>query len=136
MLGAPTPWSIARCNGSARRLLLLLALGALLFGLGMQAARACLPETVAHTHAEVLGGGETSHCHDDVALAQAVCESHCRADAQSSRVSLTPDLPAAAPLDAVAPLALVTPIARSDGSAPPPRDGGPPLHVLFQRFLQ
>jgi hypothetical protein len=137
MLAALAPWSIARSRAAPRRVLLLLMLGALLYGLGMQAARACLPIIAAYEHAEVLSRGDApDHCHGDEALALAVCESHCRTDVQSNRASLNFDLPAAVPLDGAAALAPTVTVAASDGAMPPSRDRGPPLHLLFHRFLR
>jgi hypothetical protein len=130
------PWSIARGSAVSRQVLLLLVLGALLYGFVVHAARACV-QAAAPAQAEALASGSPSdHCHESEAAALTACESHCRADAQSSRASLSFDLPAAAPLDAAVPLAPIITLAASDGAAPPPRDSGPPLHVLFHRFLR
>lgn len=133
-----TPWSIARHHDRMRRALLMLMLGVLLYGLGVQAARACLPTTMAsHAHAAALSEPDRQPCHDEVGVSQLVCESHCRTDVQSTRLSFSFDLPAAAPLHAPGPIAPLIAIASSDGSrAAPPRDNGPPLHLLFQRFLR
>ncbi len=138
MLPAATLWSIARNDGATRRVLLLLMLGALLYGFGVQAARACLPTVLAsHAHHAALTGLAAEPCHDDAGVVQLVCESHCRTDAQSARLSFSFDLPVAAPLDAprpAAPLPLAAP--GDSGAEPPLRDSGPPLHVLFHRFLR
>ncbi len=138
MLPAPTPWSIARHAGATRRALLLLMLGALLYGLGVQAARACLPTVLAsHTHAAALAGTDAERCHSDAGVVQLVCESHCKTDAQTARLSFAFDLPAAAPLDAPRPAAPLLLAALSSGDdAAPLRDSGPPLHLLFHRFLR
>jgi hypothetical protein len=138
MSSALAPWSIARRTGGLRRALLLLMLGALLYGLGVQAARACLPVALA-THMHVVGDGsaEPAPCHDDAGITQAVCESHCRADAQNSRVTLNFDLPAAVPVQAETAVAPLIAVAVSEGDPSlPSRDGGPPLHVLFSRYLR
>ncbi len=121
-----------------RRTLLLLVLGALLYGLGLQAARACLPTVLpTHMHFDSVAGEPRLPCHDDAGLAQAVCESHCRTNAQNSRVSVSFDLPAAAPMVSAAPMAPVLVVAAIDhGFDLPPRDGGPPLHILLHRFLR
>jgi len=138
MLPAAAPWSIARSDGATRRVLLLLMLGALLYGLGVQAARACLPTVLAsHAHHAALTGIDAEPCHDDAGVVQLVCESHCRTDVQSARLSFSFDLPVAAPLDAPRPAAPLLLAAPGDGGfEPPPRGSGPPLHVLFHRFLR
>lgn len=138
MLPAATPWSIARRAGVVRRTLMLLMLGTLLFGLGVQAARACLPTVLAtHAHAADADGGDGAPCHGEAGVVQLVCESHCRADTQSARLSFGFDLPAAAPLDAPRPAAplLLAALDAGDNAAPPP-GSGPPLHLLFHRFLR
>jgi len=113
-------------------------LGALLYGLGVQAARACLPTVLAsHTHAAALAGTDAERCHSDAGVVQLVCESHCKTDAQTARLSFTFDLPAAAPLDAPRPAAPLLLAALTEGNAAaPPRESGPPLHLLFHRFLR
>jgi hypothetical protein len=131
MFALPGPWSTARRDGAARRLLLLL--GTFLYGFGLHAARAsCMP---AATYAAALAVGET--CHGELDAAQAACEAHCRTEVQSSRLTPGFDLPAAVPpdlgasLDAPAP---VGPLVR----APTERrtDAGPPLHILLHRLLR
>lgn len=121
-----------------RRTLLLLVLGALLYGLGLQAAKACLPTVLpTHMHFASVAAEPQQPCHDDVGLTQAVCEPHCRNNAQNSRVSVSFDLPAAAPLDSAAPVAPVLVVAAIDSDFDlPPRGSGPPLHILFHRFLR
>lgn len=138
MFALPHPWSIARRGGTLRRALLLIVLGAVLYGIGVQAARACLPAVlVSHVHTVATADGQPEPCHGDAGAARAVCESHCRSDAQSTRASLNFDLPAAAPVDIAGPIVPVMLVAHNDGdTAPPPRDNGPPLHLLFQRFLR
>jgi len=134
---APTPWSIARNSGAPARLLLLLVLGALLYGLGVQAARACLPLIAAHEHIEgTATGADQDRCHDEQTPSQVVCESHCRTDAQSNRVSLSFDLPAAAPLATVVVMAPIVSVASGASDLTVLRDAGPPLHLLFQRLLR
>jgi hypothetical protein len=129
------PWSLARRAAFPRRAVLLLVLAALLYGFGMHAARAC-----AHNSAVVaqLGTMPAGHpCHGDVDLAEAACEAHCHTDAQSGRLSLSFDLPAAVPLEVVpsmAPPAPIGPLAFD--AAPPRRDTGPPLHILLHRLLR
>jgi hypothetical protein len=114
---------------------LLLALAALLYGMAMHAARACVP---AATPVGSLAA-EAERCHGDPAasVAEAACEAHCRTDVQSSRVDVSFDLPAAAPQDVVvahAPLTLLEPVALAQ--SPPRRDTGPPLHILLHRLLR
>ena len=132
------PWSIARSNSALRRVLLLLVLGAVLFGAGVQAARACLPSMLSsHLHVAASSDDLPEPCHGDAGIARAVCESHCRTDAQSTRAALNFDLPAAAPADAFAPMTpIVVALLTAVDTAPPPRDNGPPLHLLFHRFLR
>lgn len=137
MSAAPTPWSIARSSRAPARLLVLLVLGALLYGLGVQAARACLPLIAAHDHLELPAtGADRDRCHEEQTPSQVVCESHCRTDAQSNRVLLSFDLPAAAPLATVVALAPIVSVAAGAGDLPAPPDAGPPLHLLFQRLLR
>jgi len=121
-----------------RRTLLLLVLGALLYGLGLQAARACLPTVLpTHVHFDSVAAEQRQPCHDDAVLTKAVCESHCRNNAQNSRVSVSFDLPAAAPMDSTVPMAPVLVVAAIDNDFDLPlRDSGPPFHILFHRFLR
>lgn len=138
MFASRLPWSIARSNGSFRRALVLIVIGALLYGIGVQTARACLPAVLqSHLHVATTFHGEPAPCHGDAGITRAVCESHCRSEAQSTRASLNVDLPAAAPLDMLGAVSPVIVVARNDAEATtPPRDSGPPLHVLFHRFLR
>ncbi len=137
MFALQHPWSLARSNGTLRRVLLLIVLGAVLYGLGVQAARACLPAVlVSHVHSVSIADGQPEPCGGDAGVARAFCESHCRSDAQSTRASLNFDLPAAVPVDVARPVGPIMLVAHNHGdTAPPPRDSGPPLHVLFHRFL-
>ena len=138
MPSALAPWSLARRTGNARRALLLLMLGALLYGFGVLAARACLPTVLAtHMQAVAVASAEPAPCHGDAGITQAVCESHCRTDVQNSRISLNFDLPAAVPLETAIPVTPIIAVALSDSDPSlPSRDGGPPLHVLFHRYLR
>lgn len=129
------PWSLARRAACGRRAVLLLTLAALLYVFGMHAARAC--GHMAST--SVQHGTAAAPCHgeDDVDLAQAACEAHCRTDAQSGRVSPSFDLPAAAPLSvALAPAPPVATESQTLAATPPRRDTGPPLHILLHRLLR
>jgi len=132
---ALSPWSIARHAAGGRRAVLLLVLAALLYGFGMHAARACAQVSVAVAQHGVLPGGHP--CHGEIDPAQAACETHCNTDAQSGRVSLSFDFPAAAPLDLTASLAPLAPVGPPEPEvAPPRRDTGPPLHILLHRLLR
>jgi hypothetical protein len=129
------PWSLARRATIGRRAVLLLVLAALLYGFGMHAARACAHNSLAMAQASGVAGAPP--CHGEIDIAEAACEAHCRTDTQSGRVSLSFDLPAAAPPDltaALAPPAPVGPLAPE--IAPPRRDPGPPLHILLHRLLR
>lgn len=138
MFASRLPWSIARSNGNFRRVLALIVIGALLYGIGVQVARACLPAVLqSHLHVAVTVDGEPDPCHGDAGITRAVCEAHCRGEAQSTRASLNFDLPAAPPLDVVGPVEPVIVFAHNESDTPPPpRDNGPPLHLLFHRFLR
>ena len=130
------PWSLARRGAVGRRALLLLALAGLLYGLGLHAARACAHGSAAFAQQAALAGNPPCH-HGEVDVTEAACEAYCRTDTQSSRVSLSFDLPAAAPLDfapSLVPPAPVGPLALD--AAPPRRDTGPPLHILLHRLLR
>ena len=130
------PWSLARRGAVSRRALLLLVLAALLYGLGLHAARACVHGSAVFAQPAALAGNPPCH-HGEVDVAEAACEAYCRTDTQSSRVSLSFDLPAAAPLDfapSLVPQAPVGPLALD--AAPPRRDTGPPLHILLHRLLR
>jgi len=132
---ALAPWSLARRAAFGRRAVLLFVLAALLYGFGMHAARACAHNTVVSAQQGVMSDGHP--CHGDADLAEAACEAHCRTDTQSGRLSLSFDLPAAAPLDvapSLAPPAPIGPLALD--VAPPRRDAGPPLHILLHRLLR
>lgn len=132
-----SPWSLARRADRGRRAVLLLALAALLYVFGMHAARAC-----GHVaSASVKHNAAASPCHDeanaDVDLAQAACEAHCRTDTQTSRVSPSFDLPAAAPLCfALTPAPPASVESLTLAAAPPRGDTGPPLHILLHRLLR
>lgn len=137
-MSALSPWSLARRAAAGRRGVLLLVLAALLYGFAMHAARACQqPGAIAGAQDIAAVQGAPCH-HGEADVAQAACEAHCRTDAQSSRLSLSFDLPAAAPADLVAaPLAPLLP-ARTvvPDTAPQRRDTGPPLHILLHRLLR
>jgi hypothetical protein len=130
------PWSLARRGAVGRRALLLFVLAALLYGLGLHAARACAHGSAVFAQPAALAGNPPCH-HGDIDVAEAACEAYCRTDTQSSRVSLSFDLPAAAPLDfapSLVPPAPIGPLALD--TAPPRRDTGPPLHILLHRLLR
>ncbi len=134
MSASPGPWSIARRAHAARRLLLLFVLGALLYGFGLHAARACVPAAAAGQFSALSAGDS---CHGDVDVAEAACQVHCRTDAQSGRASASFDLPAAAPPDLLPALAPPAPDeSLAIAGAPPRRVGGPPLHILLHRLLR
>lgn len=119
------------------RVLVLIVLGAFLYGIGVQSARACLLATeLSDRHTVAADEGLPDPCHGDSAMTRAACEPHCRSEATSARASPSLDLPVAAPPDLPAPVPAVSLVARRDGpSVSPPLDAGPPLHVLFHRFL-
>jgi len=130
------PWSLARRAALGRRAVLLLVLAALLYGFGMHAARACAHGSTALARTDAVASDPPCH-HGDVDVAEAACEAHCQTDTQSGRLSLSFDLPAAAPLDvlpSLAPPAPIGPLALD--VAPPRRDTGPPLHILLHRLLR
>ena len=130
------PWSLARRAAFGRRAVLLLVLAALLYGFGMHAARACAHNTAAIAQAASPAGAPPCH-HGDVDVAEAACEAHCRTDTQSGRLSLSFELPAAAPLPVISSLAPPPPIGQLALDATPPRrDTGPPLHILLHRLLR
>lgn len=132
---ALSPWSLARRAAYGRHAVLLLMLAALVYGFAMHAARACVPASAAAIQASGPIGGEP--CHGELDVAQAACEAHCRADAQSGRVSFGFDLPAAVPLDLSALLLSSVPAGpRMLAAAPARRDTGPPLHILLHRLLR
>lgn len=135
---AMTPWSLARRSAAGRRGVVMILLTVLLYALCMHAARACHPAAAAvHHGAEVVAEAHCGGGDEDVDVAQAACEAHCRNDAQSSRLSLSFDLPAAAPA-VFAPPAAPMPPAQSPapGFAPELHDWGPPLHILLHRLLR
>lgn len=133
---ASTPWSLARGAAIGRRSVLLLALAALLYCFGMHAAQACAHGAAAVMQAGNLAGDAPCH-HQDVDVAEAACEAHCRTDTQSGRLSLSFDLPAAVPVALAVTLAPATPAEPpATESAPPRRDTGPPLHILLHRLLR
>lgn len=134
---AMTPWSLARRSAAGRRGVVMILLTVLLYALCMHAARACHPAAAVHYGAEVVAGAHCGGGDEDVDVAQAACEAHCRNDAQSSRLSLSFDLPAAAPA-VFAPPAAPMPPAQSPapGFAPELHDWGPPLHILLHRLLR
>ena len=74
----------------------MLVLAALLYALGMHAARACHPVSTEQIGGVAVVQGTACH-QDEPDAAQAACEAHCRNDAQSGRLSLSFDLPAAMP---------------------------------------
>ncbi len=132
---ALAPWSLARRAAHGRRAVLLLVLAALLYGIGMHAARACAPAAAAAVHHSAIAAGNP--CHGEIDVAQAACEALCNTDTQSGRASPSFDLPAAAPLDLCASLAPPTPVGPLVlDTAPPRRDTGPPLHILLHRLLR
>ena len=129
------PWSLARRAAFPRRAVLLFVLAALLYGFGMHAARACAHQSPVIAQLNAMPDGHP--CHGDVDLAEAACEAHCRTDTQTGRLSLSFDLPAAAPLELAPSLAPPPPIAQlALDAAPPRRDTGPPLHILLHRLLR
>lgn len=133
---ALTPWSLARRAAVARRAVLLLVLAALLYGFGMHAARACAHQTAAIAQATSQAGSPPCH-HGEADVAEAACEVHCRTDTQSGRLSLSLDLPAAAPLGFLPPPAVPAPVLLlALDVAPARRDSGPPLHILLHRLLR
>jgi len=93
---ALAPWSLARRAAHGRRAVLLLVLAALLYGIGMHAARACAPAAAAAVHHSAIAAGNP--CHGEIDVAQAACEALCNTDTQSGRASPSFDLPAAAPV--------------------------------------
>ena len=130
------PWSLARRAAFPRRAVLLLVLAALLYGFGMHAARACAHNAAAIAQATTHAGGPPCH-HGEIDVAEAACEAHCRTDTQSGRLSLSFDLPAAAPLEVMPSLVPPLPVGQlALGEAPPRRDTGPPLHILLHRLLR
>jgi hypothetical protein len=132
-----SPWALARRTANGRRAVLLFVVAAMLYGFGMHAARACVPTAAAvgaYGHAVQQSGHP---CQGEIDPAQAACETHCNTDAQSGRVSLSFDFPAAAPLDLTASLAPLAPVGPPEPEiAPPRRDTGPPLHILLHRLLR
>jgi len=131
-----TPWSLARRTAVGRRAVLLLVLAALLYGFGMHAARACAHQTAVMAQASSQAGSPPCH-HGEADVAEAACEVHCRTDTQSGRLSLSFDLPAAAPLGFLPPPAAPAPVLLlALDVAPARRDGGPPLHILLHRLLR
>lgn len=133
---ALAPWSLARRAAVGRRAVLLLVLAALLYGFGIHAARACVHNPVVLEAAGAPAGDPPCH-HGEIDVAEAACEAHCRTDTQSGRLSLSFDVPAAAPLDVVPSLAPPAPIGLLAFAASPPRgDTGPPLHILLHRLLR
>lgn len=134
-MSAWAPWSLARRAAFGRRAVLLFVLAALLYGFGMHAARACVHE--APVIAKLQAMPDPHPCHGDTDLAEAACETHCRTDTQSGRLSLSFDLPPAAPVALAAALPPPTPAGSpSPQFAPPRRDTGPPLHILLHRLLR
>jgi len=130
------PWSLARRAAFGRRAVLLLVLAAVLYGFGMHAARACAHNAAAIAQATNHAGGPPCH-HGEIDVAEAACEAHCRTDTQSGRLSLSFDLPAAAPLAVTPSMALPSPAGQlALDAAPPRRDTGPPLHILLHRLLR
>lgn len=117
----------------------MFVLGALLYALCMHAARACHPAALPAAPATAAVAVASTHCGEgeEVDVAQAACEAHCRNDAQTSRLSLSSDLPAA-DLAVFAPAS--APLLPAHASVPetPPelRDWGPPLHILLHRLLR
>jgi hypothetical protein len=93
---------------------------------------------MAISGAQAIAIVEASPCHHAEAdVAQVACEAHCRTDAQSSRLSLSFDLPEAAPAGFVTWLAPLLPATiATPEAAPPRRDTGPPLHILLHRLLR
>jgi hypothetical protein len=133
---ALAPWSLARRTVAGRRAVLLLVLAAVLYGFGMHAARACVHAAVAVAQAGSLAAEPPCH-HGEVDVAEAACEAHCRTDTQSGRLSLSFDLPAAAPVDfAATPAPPVPTKALVVAFAPARRDTGPPLHIVLHRLLR
>ena len=131
-----SPWSLARRVSGGRRGIVMLVLAALLYALGMHAARACHPVSTEQIGGVAVVQGTACH-QDEPDAAQAACEAHCRNDAQSGRLSLSFDLPAAMPTGIVQ--ALVLPLAPQVSVpelAPGRRDSGPPLHILLHRLLR
>jgi hypothetical protein len=104
----------------------------------MHAARACVHDPVAVAGAQAGDLADDPPCHHgDVDVAEAACEVHCRTDTQSGRLSLTFDLPPAAPLNAPLPSAPVAAVVLPLADLAPPRgDTGPPLHILLHRLLR
>ena len=137
-MSAWAPWSLARRAAFGRRAVLLLVLVALLYGFGMHAARACVHDPVVAAGAQAGDLAGDPPCHQgDVDVAEAACEVHCRTDTQSGRLSLTFDLPPAAPLNVPPPPALVAAVVLPVADLAPPRgDTGPPLHILLHRLLR
>lgn len=132
------PWTLARRADRGRRALLLFVLAALLYGFGLHAARACAQHSAPPQQQHAA---EASPCHGqmsvDIDVAEAACELHCRTDVQSGRLTLSFDLPAAAPAPAPVVVAPAAPIERLALFEPPPRgDTGPPLHILLHRLLR
>jgi len=135
-MSALAPWSIARRAAFGRRAVLLLLLAALLYGFGIHAARACAHNLAAIGQAAAVASAPPCH-HGDIDLAEAACEAHCNTDTQTGRLSVSFDLPAAAPLGVPTALAPPPPIGLLAFDASPPRgDTGPPLHILLHRLLR
>jgi hypothetical protein len=131
------PWTLARQAGRSRHALLLLVLAALLYGFGLHAARACVQHSAPQEHVAAGAGPCHGQSGVDVDVAEAACELHCRTDVQSGRLSLSFDLPAAAPAPAVvtapaAPVDLLAALVEE----PPRGSSGPPLHILLHRLLR
>ncbi len=137
-MAALSPWSLAR-RVAGRRGVLLFVIAAMLYGFGLHAALACQPAVKTGVAvSDVVAAVHGSPCHHDEAdVAQAACEAHCRTDTQSSRLSLSFDLPEAA-LTGFAPVPLPVPLAgpSAPDASPLRRDTGPPLHILLHRLLR
>lgn len=130
------PWSLARGAIAGRRAVLLLVLAAVLYGFGMHSARACVKGAIEIAPVVDLAAEPPCH-HDDADLAEAACEAHCRTDTQSGRLSLSFDLPAAAPVDfAAAPAPLVPTASLATECTATRRETGPPLHIVLHRLLR
>lgn len=129
------PWSIARRAAFGRRTVLLIVVAALLYGIGMHAARACAPGASAAVHQSAAA--VDNPCHGEIDVARGACEALCNTDTQSGRVSPSFDLPVAAPLDLSASLTPPSPVGPLVlVAAPTRRDTGPPLHILLHRLLR
>jgi len=132
------PWTLARRADRSRHALLLFVLAALLYGFGLHAARACVQHGAPlQQHAAADAGTCHGHVDFDVDVAEAACELHCRTDVQSGRLSLSFDLPAAAPAPVPVVAAPTAPIELLALVEEPPRgNSGPPLHILLHRLLR